>query len=84
MEIAAIAVAGIALLIAVYNMRKVARSTKAASTEPVAFFDSPPKKRGKRMPTVRDDLAAWRREQQEKLEWESELKRKEAQDYAKW
>lgn len=36
------------------------------------------KPRGKhKVPVVRDEVAAWRREQEEKFAWESQLKQKE-------
>jgi len=75
MEWAAVAIAGIALVISVFAFRKQVESNISHSVQEATIF-----RRSKKKPVVRDDLAAWRQEEQERFEWEQKLKEKMRND----
>jgi len=75
MEWAAVAIAGIALVISVFAFRKQVESNISHSAQEPTIF-----RRSKKKPVVRDDLAAWRQEEQERFEWEQKLKEKMRND----
>ena len=74
MEWAALGIAIISLIVSI----NIFFLTKAwqKKDDPVFFSPSPTKASKAKKPVVRDELAGWRVEQEERYEWEQRLKEK--------
>jgi len=76
MEIVALVLVFVALTAQSFLMMRWVKREMQQPSEHVGFSVFKANKASKK-PKVRDELAAWRQEQNEKYEWEAELKKKE-------